>query len=276
MSNETFAPHAITLTGGRKVSVAEIGSGAPIVYLHGFADVHAASVGWLPFHAALAQSGRLMAPAHPGCGDSDEDESIDAIEDVVFHYLEVLDALGIDHCTLVGTCFGGWVAAELAVRHRERFDRLVLIGASGLFVPGEPIGDLFWEIQPQNGVELKGLRRLLFAREDLPEALELFPDGRSDFAREMSRYKAMRYASRVGFKPPYFYNRNLRDRLHRYNRPALLLWGNEDHMVPLAHADAYRTGLGGGAELVVLSGCGHSPQVEHPKESASAIRQFLP
>ena len=67
---------------------------------------------------------------------------------MVFHYLELFDALGIERFDLVGHCVGGWLAAELAVRHPQRVRRLVLIGASGLFVPGEPIGDVFLHAQP--------------------------------------------------------------------------------------------------------------------------------
>jgi pimeloyl-ACP methyl ester carboxylesterase len=264
----------LTLRSGVRVQVDEIGTGPALLYLHGFADLHSASVGWLPFHERLAESFRVIAPAHPGCAGSDEDERIDTIDDVAFHYLEVLDALGLDRVDLVGTCIGGWIAAELAVRHCERIDRLVLIGASGLYVPNEPIGDLFWEVQAQNGVEYPGLRRLLFAHGEGALARTMFPDGRDDPDREVSRYKAMRFASRVGFKPPYFYHRNLRARLPRCDRPALLIWGDIDRMVPRAHAEAYRAGLVD-ASVQIIADAGHSPQLEQPAQTAAAIRAFL-
>ncbi len=259
---------------GHKVTVAQAGEGPPLVYLHGFADVHAAAVDWLPFHAQLAQSFTVVAPAHPGCAGSDEDESIETIDDVAFRYFEILDALELPRFDLVGTCFGGWIAAELAVRNPERVNRLVLIGASGLYLAGRPIGDLFWEIQPKDGSDATGLRRLLFAQPESPEALAMFPDRRSDIALELSRYKAMRFCSRVGFSPPYFYNRKLRARLARYTRPALVLSGDADRMVPVEHAHAYREGLAGSV-LALLPGCGHSPQVEQPQQTAAALRAFL-
>ena len=78
---------------GRKVWILENGDGAPLLYLHGFADVHSVKESWLPFHEQLAKSARVIAPAHPGCAQSDEDKDIDTVEDVVFSYLEVLDAL---------------------------------------------------------------------------------------------------------------------------------------------------------------------------------------
>ncbi len=261
--------------GGRNVTVAEAGKGRPVLYLHGFADVHAGSVGWLPFHDALAESYRVIAPAHPACAGSDEDEDIDTIDDVIFHTLQVMDAMGLGKVDIVGTCFGGWIAAELAVRNPERVGRLVLIGASGLMVPGQPIGDLFWQIQPENGIEYKGLRKLLFSRADHPAALALFPDVRSDIERGLSQFKAMRFASRVGFKPPYFYHRKLRERLSRFKGEALLVWGDTDHMVPLAHAEAYRTGLGGKTKLKIVAGAGHSPHVEKPQVVAGQIQSFL-
>jgi hypothetical protein len=65
---------------GRKVWLLENGSGAPFLYLHGFADVTA--LGWLPFHERSARP--RHRPAHPGCAQTDENKDIDAIEDVVF------------------------------------------------------------------------------------------------------------------------------------------------------------------------------------------------
>lgn len=264
----------IELTRGRKVAVAETGSGAPLLYLHGFADVHGASVGWLPFHEQLARSRLLIAPAHPSCAGSDEDEDIDTIDDVVFHTLEVMDALGLERVDVLGYCFGGWLAAELAVRNPERVGRLVLVAASGLLVPDEPIGDLFMEVQAQNGVEYRGLRELMFEQPASAAAMAMFPDGRADFDREMSRFKVMRFASRVGFRPPYFHHRMLRERLSRAGGPALIVWGEHDRMVPIAHAHAYGEGIKR-SRLHVVPGCGHCVHIEHPDAVAAAIATFL-
>ena len=264
----------ITISTG-KVAVAEIGRGRPLLYLHGFADVHAASVNWLPFHEQLAESFRVIAPAHPACAGSDEDEAMDDINDVHFHYLEVLDALGLGKVDIVGSCIGGWIAAELAVRNPDRVGKLVLIGASGLFVPGQPIGDLFWEVQAENGIEYNGLRNLLFANAKSVSGTKLFPDGRADIERGLSLFKSMRFASRVGFKPPYFYDRKLRTRLGRYKGPSLLLWGAADHMVSRSHAEAYKTGLGGAPIMKIVAGAGHSPHVEKPAQTVAHIRSFL-
>ncbi|HXV47722.1 MAG TPA: alpha/beta fold hydrolase, partial [Candidatus Binatia bacterium] len=153
---------------GRRVWLLENGTGAPLVYLHGFADIHSVKESWLPFHEQLAKGARVISPAHPGCAQSDDNKDIDIIEDVVFHYLEVLDALKFDKFDLVGHCVGGWIAAELAVRHPEKIRNLVLIGASGLFVEGALIGDIFMNAQPEFGSSYATLREMLFSSADQP------------------------------------------------------------------------------------------------------------
>jgi len=258
---------------GHDVEIAEAGKGAPLLYLHGFADLHGASTGPLPFHDALAQSFRLIAPAHPCCAGSEEDEDIETIDDLAFRIIETIDALGFDRVDLVGTCVGGWIAAELAVRHPERVNRLALIGASGLFVSGAPIGDMFMEAQPREGTDFSGMRRLLFADAAGSAANMLFPDQR-DAAQELNRYKTMRFASRIGFNPPYFYDPKLRQRLYRYAGPTLLLWGEADRMVPRAHAEAYKAGFAK-AKLRFIAAAGHSPQVEQPAKTAAALKAFF-
>ena len=262
------------VVAGRKVWLAQAGSGAPILYLHGFADIHGIVPDLLPFHEALAADYRLIAPAHPGCAGTDEDDGLNHIEDLVFHYLEVIDALELDRFHLVGSCLGGWIAAELAVRFRERIDKLVLIGASGLFVEGKPISDIFWVAQPEDGVRFDDLRALLFARSDLPLAKEMFPDPRGELDRELLRYKMFRLASRVGFKPPYLHNRKLRARLNRFGGPALVLWGSKDRLVPLAHAEAYAQALPA-AKLEIVEDAGHSLFVEQPEQTAEIVKRFL-
>jgi pimeloyl-ACP methyl ester carboxylesterase len=260
---------------GRNVDVIERGQGEPLVYLHGFGDVHGVAGDLQPFHLKLAERARVIAPAHPGCAGSDELTDGYAIDDVIFHYLELFDALGLVRFDLIGHCVGGWIAAELAVRHPERVRSLALIGACGLFVAGAPIGDVFMHSQPERGVELTTLRGLLFAGDDTAAALRFFPDGRGDLEEEMRRYQMLRFGSFVGFKPPYFYHRALATRLHRAAMPAKVIWGEHDHMVPRAHGEAYAAGLPGGNTLDIVAGAGHSVPLEQPEAAAATIIEFL-
>lgn len=257
---------------GRKVAVIEAGTGAPLVYLHGFADVHGIAGDLLPFHQRLAQHARVIAPAHPGCNGTDEIEPC-SIDDLVFHYLELFDALALQRFDLVGHCAGGWIAAELAVRHPERVARLTLIGPCGLFVPGEPIADVFMCAQPES-FSIRPLRELLFADPDGALALRWFPDGRGDLDEELRRYKMLRFGSFMGFKPPYFHRRELRERLYRARMPALVIGGTTDRMVPPAHAAAYRDGLPQAAPLASLAGAGHAVHLEQPEQVADLVTAF--
>ena len=84
----------------------------------------------------------------------------------------------------------------------------------------------------------------------------------------------LRLSSRIGFKPPYFYNYSLRNRLHRVSAPALIIWGEKDGMVPNAHGEVYAAGIPG-AKLTIVRGAGHSPQAEKPEETAQLVAQFL-
>jgi pimeloyl-ACP methyl ester carboxylesterase len=264
----------IVETNGRKVWVRENGSGAPLLYLHGFADVHSVKENWMPFHERLADKARLIAPAHPGCARTDENKDIDAIEDVVFHYLELLDALDLPQFDLAGSCVGGWIAAEIAARHPEKIRKLVLIGATGLFVEGALIGDVFMMAQPERGSSYAGLRKMLFASDDHPKALELFPDGMGEIEEELRRYQMLRFGSRIGFKPPYFYNRPLRNRLHRITAPALVIWGENDHMVSLLHGETYAKSMPNG-RLRIVPNAGHSVHMEEPDLTAQIVLDFL-
>ncbi len=258
----------------RKVWLLEEGSGSPLLYLHGFADLHSVKENWLPFHERLLRKARVIAPAHPGCAQSEENGDLESIEDVVFHYLEVIDALGLKEFDLVGACVGGWIAAEIAVRHPEKIRQLVLVGAAGLFVEGAPIGDLFMMAQPERGLSYAGLRQMLFSSADHPKALEFFPDGRGGLEDELRRYQMLRFSSRIGFRPPYFYNRSLKNRLRRISAPALVLWGEEDHMVPLGHGETYAHSIPR-AGLKVIQQAGHSVQVEMADLTAQMVLDFI-
>lgn len=260
---------------GRKVGLSELGAGDPLLYLHGFADIHAVKAEPFTFHAALAKARRVVAPAHPGCAETSEYDDLTGIEDAVFHYLELFDALGLDRFDLVGHCVGGWIAAEIAVRHPERIKSLTLIGASGLFVEGAPIGDVFMMAQPARGVDYSDLRAMLFADARSSLANELFPDGRGNIDDEVRRYQMLRFSSFIGFKPPYFYDRPLINRLHRVKCPALVVAGEFDRFVPRPVAEAYAAGLKGAEGVEVVKDAGHAAHLERPDAVAGLVTDFL-
>lgn len=258
---------------GRSVQLYDAGDGEPLLYLHGTADMHGAAADPFPFHDRLAARFRLLAPAHPGCVGSVEDDSMESIDDLVFHTLEVMDELGLEQVNIIGNSIGGWLAAEIAARNPERVAKLALIGATGLFVSGSPIGDLFMAVQPRNGT-IADLRSMLFADGEGALARSLFPDIHADKPQGMRRYQVFRFSSRIGFKPPYFYHPKLYDRLHRFKGPALIVWGGKDSFVPVTHAEAYGRALTG-ATVDVVDENGHAVILEAPDVVAEKIANFM-
>ena len=118
------------------------------------------------------------------------------------------------------------------------------------------------------------MRALLFAEPDGALATRWFPDGRGDLDEEVRRYQMLRFGSFVGFKPPYFYHRELRERLYRASMPSLVIWGGSDRMVPPAHGAAYDDGLPEATRFEVIDGAGHAVHLEQPDRVADLIVEF--
>ena len=259
---------------GNNVEFTDKGEGNTVVYLHGIADIPGLHEGKPSLCSELSKNFRVISPAHPACCGSDEREDLDNMEDLVFHYLDLFETLGLNQVHLVGACMGGWVSAEIAVRYPEKIKSLSLIGATGLFVKGHSIADLFWVAQPEDGIYYNDLRNLLFFSSDLEIGKDLFPDDRGDLDKELLRYGMFRFASRFGFSPPYMHNRKLRDRLRRYKGRALIIWGSDDRLVPREHAVAYAEGLSN-SSIEIIENCGHSIQVEAVAKTATLIKNFI-
>jgi pimeloyl-ACP methyl ester carboxylesterase len=76
-------------------------------------------------------------------------------------------------------------------------------------------------------------------------------------------------------KAPYFYNRPLRNRLHRITSPALVIWGEKDGFVPRSHGETYAKLISNSGDLKVIADAGHSPPAENPQETARLVLDFL-
>jgi pimeloyl-ACP methyl ester carboxylesterase len=245
---------------GRRVQFFEGGAGRPLLYLHG-----AGTFWWMPVHDLLARRRRVLLPVHPGFGASEGLETIEMMEDLVFYTLDVLDTLGLDKVDVVGLSLGGWLGAELALRHPGRVDRLVLVDAAGLRLPGVPMGNPFMMPPPK-------VRELMFYDPTSPVALALLPDTPPP-ERVETVLRGREAAARLLWSPAQQY-RKLTSRLWRIGAPTLVVWGREDRLIPLAYGEAYAGGIPG-ARLEVLDRCGHLPPFEHPERFAELVLGFL-
>jgi pimeloyl-ACP methyl ester carboxylesterase len=181
------------------------------------------------------------------------------------HVLRLADT--IDRTVIVGTSFGGWVAAELASWFPERVEALVLVDAMGLYVAGHPAAELF-------ALTLRQLGELLFndpAGVDT-RAMPVFDREVDAMERHLRLIEAEEPMTRLGWSP-YLHDRDLPERLGRYAGPALVIWGDDDRVLPRAHAAAWAELLR--AEVEVVAGAGHLPHIEEPDRVAALIADWL-
>jgi pimeloyl-ACP methyl ester carboxylesterase len=248
--------------GGTKTKLLRGGKGPPLLYLHSAAG----ETLWLPFHEMLAQHFEVFAPAHPGFDTSEGLEKIDSIEDLAFHTLDFIDAMGWEHVDVAGLSLGGWLAAELATRWPDRLRKMALIDSAGLHVPGAPMAPL-WE----NMRDTEALRRLLFHDpESMLAKMVITPLEETPEPLLLQRLRAAEATARVAWNP-YFHNPKLPGRLHRIKTPTLVVWGEHDRLIPLAHGKAFVAGIAG-ARLEVIPQCGHMPILEAVPQLVELLR----
>jgi pimeloyl-ACP methyl ester carboxylesterase len=244
----------------RKIQLFEGGAGRPLLYLHG-----AGVYWWMPVHDRLARSRRVVLPVHPGFGASEGFEAIESMEDLVFHTADVLDALALPRVDVVGLSLGGWLAAELALRHPARVGRLVLVDAPGVRVPGVPMQDVFMAAPPK-------ARALLFHDPAASVATAVLPDAPPPERLEAA-LRGREAAARLLWNPARQY-RKLTERLWRIQAPALVVWGDDDRLIPPAYGEAWARGIPG-ARLVTIERCGHLPPLEQPERFTEVALGFL-
>jgi pimeloyl-ACP methyl ester carboxylesterase len=242
---------------GVKTVVYTIGHGEPIVFLHG-----GGTFTGFEFARRWAGDRKVVLPYHPGFGESDDDPLIDSVDDYLLHYLDLFDALALDSFDLVGHSLGGWFAAEFAARHSARLRRLVLMAPSGLVDSKVKMPDFF---------TIRG--------QDLPGYLMVNPENLSPYMPKdhdvdflTQRYRETTSVARISWDRPSG-NPKLSRWLHRINLPTLLLWGEGDRLVPVAHAAAWQAAIGE-TRLEIVPGVGHLIFEERP-EAADIVLDFL-
>jgi pimeloyl-ACP methyl ester carboxylesterase len=250
-------PDSIEVAGLR-VAYRRKGSGPPTLYLHGAGFTRM----WLPFYEQLSHSLDLIAPEHPGYGETAMPEWLDGFDDLVIHYDALLDELSLDRPHLVGWSLGGWIAAELAVFYPKRFASLTLVTPIGLRVPGKPLADIF-AMMPE---EVAGT---IF--NDLAKAADVLPDIESLEEVEHQFGEAATLA-RLAWNPRF--DPKLERRLGRVACPALVVGADQDRLVPYEMSQLYAEHLPG-ARLETVSGASHALVVEQPEETADAIASFI-
>jgi pimeloyl-ACP methyl ester carboxylesterase len=255
--------HRIAVADGRFVAdVLESGEGSPLLYLHG-----EGGRSWDALLAALATGHRVIAPGHPGFGESTGTEHLLDLHDLIYYYLDFLDALDLREARLVGHGLGGMFAAELAAVQPERFPFLVLIAPFGLWDPAHPTLDFFAAAPPE-------LAAAQFHDASAPAAVaaaEIPADDKAYIQLMLERAKSLATAAKYLWPIP---NRGLAKRLHRVRAATLLIWGESDGIVPPHYAREFQHRIRG-SQLAIVQGAGHLPQLEQPARLTEIVLRFL-
>lgn len=239
-----------------RASVRRLGSGRQLCFLHGLIGVNEH---WIESAEALTDCAECVLLQLPLLGLRGADCSVEGVVALTANFLrERLDGPSV----LVGSSFGGHVAARLAIEAPELVSGLVLAGSSG--------------VMERDLLRKQEVRR---TREWLAEKLgELFYDSRLASAEDIDRAER-ELSNRAGIRAMLKLSRSaltdqLGDRLGDVRCPSLLIWGRHDIVTPPEAAERFHRSLAD-SRLVWLDECGHAPMLEKPREFAAALRDFV-
>jgi pyruvate dehydrogenase E2 component (dihydrolipoamide acetyltransferase) len=252
--------------GGRRLRYLDLGQGdgVPVLLVHGFgADLNT----WMFTQPALAAARRAVALDLPGHGGSAKEVGAGDPEGLTDAVEGAPSALGIEQVHLVGHSMGGAVAASLALRRPDLVCSLTLIASAGL---GPEINASF----------IDGFVRMARRRE-AAEILSLLVHDPALVSRAMVedvlRYKRLDgvTAALAKIAEAWFAGGrqalDLTGRIAKLAVPVQVIWGRDDRILPVAHAEA----LASRFPVQILDGVGHLPHMEKAGEVTRLIERFI-
>ena len=260
------------VAGGIETNYHDVGSGAPVLLIHGSGPGVTAWANWRLVLPELAKTCRAIAPDMVGFGYTERPAGIQYSTDGwVDHAVGLLDALGIEQTDLIGNSFGGAIALALAIRHPQRVRRLVLMGSVG--VPFEITSELdaVWGYEPS----LAAMRGLL----------DIFAHDRSLVNDELAelRYQA---SIRPGFQESFSAMfpaprqrwvdamASAEADIRAIQHKTLVIHGRDDRVIPLSNSITLNSWIDD-SQLHVFGRCGHWVQIEHNREFNQLVSNFL-
>ena len=258
------------LPSGFELHYLESGSGLPLVFLHGSGPGAGAYSNFKQNFPALVNAGyRAVLPDLLGFGHSDKPSGIDYTLDLFSSTLvELLDALDVGNCVLVGNSLGGAVALRIAIDHPDRVRKLVLMAPGGIE-------------SRETYFNMPGIQRMVsgfvgegFDRAGLRHILELLVFDPGHVTEELveERLNVLKTQPKdvlARMKIP-----DLTSELAKIRSPILGFWGIDDQFMPSSgHEKILRACPD--SRFVMLSSCGHWAMVEHAGEFNRYVLDFL-
>jgi 2-hydroxymuconate-semialdehyde hydrolase len=265
----------VTVNGMRIhcLAVGADGNEPPIIMVHGWAG---AAADWAPLLRVLPGGTRAIAVDLPGSGQSDKP---DAPYDIPW-FLDFLrtfcEAVGAPTIILAGHSLGGLITVHFAARFPSMVEKLILVDPYGLRGErgrGEPLArlgplvDIAFSLNRRGFIE-RAIRTNVLHRAEK----ELVRAATDSTASSILGWEGARAVSRV--------TRRVVGRLHvdgllpGISQPTLLLWGENDRLLPPRWGGAFAALLPR-ATLHMISAAGHMPMFEQPQEVAEKIACFL-
>jgi len=249
---------------GAKIHYVDVGSGPSVNLLHGLADDIGA---WASVIPALTPKHRVIALDQLGFGGSDKPLLNYRVSTFVDFLDGLLNELKMERASLVGNSLGGWVAADFALKHPHRVERLVVSDAPG------------YAALPKS-MNLRALSALrLASRDDIRYLGPLtFHDKR--FYEDIDLAFKQRVAAGDSYTVSQILDSMIRgedvldDRLAAINQPTLVVWGREDKLIPLSFGERFHQEIKA-SRLRFIDNCGHMPHVECPEKLNPVLLQFL-
>ena len=269
--------HYAVLPGGARVHYRERGAlTAPaIVLLHGS---NASLLTWEPWSKALSDRFHVVSVDLPGHGLTGAVPDGDYSQEGMARFVgEFADKLGLKDFALAGNSMGGGVAARFAEENPGRVTKLILVDAGGLpFKAGDgtPLAFRLARIPVLNQVLLHVTPRS-FVTEGLDKAIvhkEIVTDAMIDSYWDFARMEGTRRATMLRFAGAQ--DTYVRDHTTSLKMPVLILWGEQDGLIPVAVAHDWNKAVPG-STLIVYPRTGHIPMEEVAEQSAADVRTFL-
>ncbi len=238
------------------------GSGPILGYLAGLGGLPR----WMPFLDQLAKSRTVIVPSLPGFPGGDRGHSIlDSHLDWLLALREILDKSGLSGADLAGSSVGASLALEVAALWPSTVSKLALIAPFGLFDENNPPTDPW----AQRGDAVPGL---MCADPENWKSLKAPPEGVNSVEWPIEQVRASEAAARI-FWP--LGNTRIEKRLRLIKAPTLLLWGEQDKIMPRTYAETFSQHIAGPTTTKIITGAGHLAELDKPTEVAAEILAFL-
>ena len=255
-------PETLTIdVNGSATRVWRKGSGPKLGFIAGFGGLPR----WMPFLDELAKTRTVIVPSVPGFPGGDRGHSVlDTHLDWMLAMRQTLDKADLNGADLAGSSVGASLVADVAALWPASVRKLALIAPFGLFDEKDPPTDPW----AQRGDQVPGL---MCANPDIYKSMKATPEGANSIEWPIEQVRASEAAARI-FWP--LGNTKIEKRLGLIAAPTLLLWGEQDRIMPRSYADKFAAGIGGPTTIATIAGAGHLAELDKPMETARAILDF--